>query len=269
MVGNDKSKDNAITPASPDAKGEAGYKEERKAFFKGLSTSIGNFLALKVGDGLKDLYKAFDDLQGDSFHTAEERAWVLITGSITLALAQTFQQFVETLDEAELDQKETILLENAFKHLGWDMDDERFEIDRDFLEDPSKISLLPRVQENLYGLLNSNGASENVATELSNNFPNQYLMALSSLWGRKRDYFIEIEKRLEPTPASKPLEWIEFWSNYNRTLRKNIKDPLFDTNLNLETAYIDLNAYCETTKSPNVARSPLGSSTPSTLCTDK
>ncbi len=171
--------------------------------------------------------------------TVEERLWVLIQRSLTMALGE--------LLEPELTQRDAPY-DGLIASL---LSVESFRVEYDFLQSPEKLALLDEVIKPLRTWMAETESTPQLIENVVERLPRYFVYALQHEWRRNETYYAQIEKATD-TPLSDAVKrQIEReksernWDEYRAFLRKQVDNKLFDESFGLRQIFVPLRAYYE------------------------
>lgn len=211
---------------------------EPRKFLQGIGKAVIKGVALDVG-GVGEAALESVDAAGLR-EKPEELAWLLISRSLTAALAELVKNYVDLFRNPPQEDE----LETLSARFEEEMGKAEVSISLDFFKQPGELPLLKQLQDPLSAWLQGLGAQQTDAEQIACRLPDYFVFALHETWRKAPQDYAALTQHFA-TPFTKATEEMRSWRLYNQWLHRQISDRMFEEAFGVEKVYVPLRAYYE------------------------
>ncbi|WP_339285574.1 pentapeptide repeat-containing protein [Paenibacillus sp. FSL R5-0486] len=209
-------------------------KVDLKKFFQSLGRAAIGGVFLDSKEVIGNSYEALLSLGFEKEVT--HVTWLLIYRSLTEAIKNIVEESIELLDVTEID------IESLSMRIDLSLEDEIFELDKNFFHNPKSLKILTAVKIPFAQWLDGFGLSESQIRSIIDRLPVFFVFALHEEWKRRPEEYKCISEYFD-SPFMRANERQLSWLRYATYLRKETEKRMFDEAFSLRKIYVPLRAY--------------------------
>ncbi|WP_339239634.1 pentapeptide repeat-containing protein [Paenibacillus sp. FSL R5-0517] len=203
-------------------------------FFKSLGKATIGGVFLDSKEVINNSYEALLSLGLEKEVT--HLAWLLIYRSLTEAIRNIVEESRELFNITEID------IESLSMRIDLSLENEIFEIDRNFFSNPKSLKILSTVKIPFAQWLDGFNLSASQITSITDRLPVFFTFALHEEWKARPEQYKSISEYFD-SPFMRANERQLSWLRYTTYLRKETEKRMFDEAFSLRKIYVPLRAY--------------------------